>query len=238
MSKNPQRGGGNQPQNRQQAATPAVPAQPTPTASPEAPVVDATAPVETPAVDTPEVPATPETPEVPAVKVAAETVATPAPPALKPLYEYLKSRFPTLVDFPPVVGQLESILERYVTDMGKRQPVSRDNAIERQQTLYYAMMTAVGAGKGEHFIAMETVMFYFKTYANDSFQQELLFRFNNELRLYKEQLNIFSSLITLFLATNDPSKRKHGLRFVNLQKMADQMPDAVYRNNLTTFFSN
>ena len=215
-----------------------------PVVTPVEPVV---APVvETPAVDAVDaeialVAAAPES--EPAVEDAvqepiAEAVVPEPVPVVPPLELWLRKRFPTMDVVPAIVGVIESQLETYITHMQRTQVLDEERGITLQTNLYSIYLQALAAPNGDHYAGLETILFYFYTYRREVFSQSLVFRLSGVLRLYKQQAMSWADLNTLFLATCDPSKRRDGLRTINLERIIKGLPDNTYRQNLLSFYKS
>lgn len=231
--------------NKQAKRTPAVVAPVTPV-TPVDPVV---APVvETPAVDVVEAelalagtaPESEPTVEDTAPEPIAEAVAPePEPePVVPPLELWLRKRFPTMDVVPNIVRVIESQLETYITHMQRTQVLDEERGITLQTNLYSIYLQALAAPNGDHYAGLETILFYFYTYRREVFSQSLVFRLSGVLRLYKQQAMSWADLNTLFLATCDPSKRRDGLRTINIERIIKGLPDNTYRQNLLSFYKS
>lgn len=159
-------------------------------------------------------------------------------PAVHPLYAHLKARFPKVVELPAIVETLRQTLDTYVETMGKNVQVTKDSILVQQGRLNYAMQTAVGAKNGDHRLAIETVLFYFHSQSKSAFEERLVWRCASEMKLFPAQKAVYQNLLTLFIATADPTKRKSGLRGTNINRVADSLSNPDYRQNLLDFYLN
>lgn len=161
---------------------------------------------------------------------------TPLVPLLSELEEYLYKRFPAAKSIPAIVRQVEQRLQDYANNMGSTQPVTHERMVDFQTGLFTTYLYAIGAKDGAHYMALETVLFYFNKYSKDCFKETKLFRGSNDVKLYTDQRGLLMNLHNLFIATANPAKRKEGLRSINLQRTVDSLPDNAYRSNLTSFY--
>ena len=215
------------------------------------PVVTPVEPVVAPVVETPAVDAVdaelalaaaapePEPTVEDAVQEPIAEAMEPEPvPVVPPLELWLRKRFPTMDAVPAIVGVIESQLETYITHMQRTQVLDEERGITLQTNLYSIYLQALAAPNGDHYAGLETILFYFYTYRREVFSQSLVFRLSSVLRLYKQQAMSWADLNTLFLATCDPSKRRDGLRTINIERIIKGLPDNTYRQNLLSFYKS
>lgn len=170
-------------------------------------------------------------PEVPPV-VAAPVVEEPVG-----VLVHLKSRHPNMGEPHPMIVDIIRRLDEYVNAMGPNVPMSSDIGYGHQRNLYGTFLKALNCPNGLHRQAIDVVLWYFNEYRTGALSDRLVCRYSDGGRMSTRESQSFSTLVSLFRTTCNPTTRRANLASVNMRMVSDRLPNMVCQQNLLEYYA-
>lgn len=189
----------------------------------ETPSTDITGPVDNAGSPEPEVEAAPET-------VISYIVA-------KHKLKYIPYEIQSIIES----------LEKYAQFMTPLSPTAPDVLLQHQYALHRAILSAVtmrdtkditGAGIAEgnaFMVALDVIMWYFRTYKDTSFNELYLHRRLQDLRIDKKQYSFLQLLLSaICMVVNNPGSK----RSIKWNAITKELDNVAYQHRVLAYFVN
>lgn len=172
----------------------------------------------------PEAPTEPEaTPEPAPEPAPVDPTPEPVAPVGFDVPTMLRAKYKALGALPDVVNQIIRRMDNYVQSMGPRCPITTTEGAIHQRNLYNTYLLALGAGNGDHRLAIEVILMYFFEHRNGALSERMAFRFIDVARLLPEAALSFQRLTHLFIKTADGSSRRAALRSIDMRQVVEKL---------------
>lgn len=194
-----------------------------PDALPDEPVEELSEPVD----ETP-----PEAPVAPVVEEAPPFV----PDAPETAEDFVRRKHQVMGELPLTIRSVIKRMENYVTIMNPRCPVTPSEGAVQQRALYTTYQNALATQGGEHRLAIDAILWYFRTYRHAALSERTAFRFIDIAKLLPNDAIAFNRLTHLFIKTADPQARRQALRSIDMRQVVEKLHPVTLQQQLLDYY--
>lgn len=160
--------------------------------------------------------------------------------------------------YPASVQDVRNKMETYITTLGfgdyvsdRNRPeiinearrrgkivISADSGAQTQSVLFDAYMRALYSNEHESILCIKIIHYYTNAYLKKLFAPGTRFSFFDRLNKTREESQMFTNLVQLFVTTCNPALAQRNLRRVDFPRVLNTLPTQQMRDNLQRAYAN